>query len=118
MNNRDNVERGTRSFHDQTVDYGDTDCAEPRLIAKAKADMKRSVSNHSPERLQNYLLRIRYRTVACQLANACAVDGRDRRQHMQVNCATVIIGLWPSHLFPPLLFAFGFTHGAVPNETS
>jgi hypothetical protein len=35
---------------------------------------------------------------------------------MQVNCATVIIGLWTSHL--PLLFAFGFTHSVVPNETS
>ncbi len=55
MNNRDNVERGTGSFHHQTVDYGDTDCAEPHFIANAKAYMKRSASNHGPEYLQNYL---------------------------------------------------------------
>jgi hypothetical protein len=118
MNNRDNVERGSGSFHRQAVDYGDTDCAESRLIAKAKANMKRSASNHDPERLQNYLQSIRYRTVACQFANACTVDGRNRRQHMQVDRATVILGLWPDHLVPSLLLSFGFTHRVVPDETS
>jgi hypothetical protein len=111
MNDRDNVECGTRGFHSQSVDHGNTDCAEPNLIAKAKADVKRSISNHGPERLQDYLRRVGYRTIARQFANAYAIDANDWRQHMQVDRATVIISLRPSHLFPlfsPLLLSFGF----------
>ena len=55
MRNWNNVERGTRRFHHQTVDHSNTDRAEPSFVSKAKANVERPIPNHGPERLQDYL---------------------------------------------------------------
>jgi hypothetical protein len=47
MCNQDNVERGTGRFHHQTVDYSNTDRAEPGFDSKAKANVERPIPYHA-----------------------------------------------------------------------
>jgi hypothetical protein len=82
MRNWDNVERGTRCFHHQTVDHSNTDRAEPSFVSKAKANVERPIANHGPERLHDYLLRIGDGVVTRQFADARTVDGSRWWQHM------------------------------------
>jgi hypothetical protein len=96
MRNRDNVERSTRRFHHQTVDHGDTDRAEPGLVSKAETNAERPIPSRGPERLQDYLWRIRYCVVTRQFADARTIDRSYWRQHVQVNRAPEIDRLRPS----------------------
>ena len=52
MNDRHDMKCRTWRFHLQAVDDGDADRAKAGTVSKAKANMKRPVSNHGSERLR------------------------------------------------------------------
>ena len=110
MCNRDNVERGAGRFHHQTVNHGNTNRAEPGFVSEAKSDVERPVPNHGSERLQDYLLRIRYGVVTRQFAKARTVDGGHWWQHMQVDRAAEIVCVRPDCLFSLPSLSLRFTH--------
>jgi len=81
------MERRTRRLHHQAIDDRDADRAEPCLVSNAEANVKRPIPNHGTERSKRDLGCVRYPIIARQLADARAVDCRDRRKDMQVDRA-------------------------------
>ncbi len=111
MCNRDDVERSTGRFHHQTVDHSNTDRAEPGFVSKAETNVECPIPNHGPERLQDYLWRIRYGVVSRQLADSRTVDRCRWSQHVQVDRALEIGRKQPCRLLPLLPLSLDFTHG-------
>jgi hypothetical protein len=114
MDDRYDMECCGRRFYHQAVDDRDADCAEPGFVSEAEANLKGPITDHGTEGSKGDLGVVRYPIIARQLANARAVDGRDRRKIAQIHRFSKALRARPSRLFPLLSHSLGFTHRIAP----
>jgi hypothetical protein len=72
--------------------------------------MKRPMPDYGTKGSKRYLGVVRYPIIARQFADARAVDGGNRREHMQINRALEAVCVRPSRPFPLLSLSLGLAH--------